>query len=127
MKKAQKNKEPKIKRNQIFEIVLTKYELLHLRDLMGILMPPDGQQTLSQALAVAEDRALIESMLWEKLTNACKLAKLPLADEAPDYIIAPITTPALGVFQVNHELEDENEEEGEGFLPDEDLGKDEEE
>lgn len=99
-----KQKEPPVKRQAAFNLQLTRFELLHLRDLMGILLPPDGSETLSQALASVEERSLIESMLWEKISKLCSEAKLPLDAEAPDYIIAPVAPPPLGVFQVNQDL-----------------------
>lgn len=123
MKKTEKK--PKIHRQKTFDLNLTKFELLHLRDLMSLLLPPDGQQTLSQSLAELEGRNLIESMLWTKLSSLCESAGLPTDSEAPDYIIAPITSPKLGVFHVNHDLAGESPaEEGIGFLPDEDQQED---
>ena len=117
MKKT--DKKPKIHRQKTFDLNLTKFELLHLRDLMSLLLPPDGQQTLSQSLAELEGRNLIESMLWTKLSNLCESAGLPTDAEAPDYIIAPITSPKLGVFHVNHDLDTQGtDDEGTGFLPD---------
>lgn len=101
--KEKNPKDPQVKRQNVFNLKLTKFELLHLRDLMGILLPPDGSQTLSQALASAEDRSLIESMLWEKLSKLCNEANLPLDEDAPDYIISAIAPAPLGVFQVNHD------------------------
>ena len=117
MKKTEKK--PKIHRQKTFDLNLTKFELLHLRDLMSLLLPPDGQQTLSQSLAELEGRNLIESMLWTKVSSLCETAGLPVDSEAPDYIVAPITSPKLGVFHVNHDLGGEGQpEEGIGFLPD---------
>ena len=101
-------KEPKVKRHSVFDLQLTKFELLHLRDLMSILLPPDGSQTVSEALAAAEERNLIESMLWDKVSKLCNDAGLPLDSAAPDYVVAPIAAPPLGVFQVNQELSSES-------------------
>jgi hypothetical protein len=100
----EEEKEPVVRRQPVFELTLTKFELLHLRDMMGILLPPDGAQTLSQALAVSEDRTLTESKLWEKLSRLCVEAGLPVDAEAPDYIVAPIAPPPMGVFLVNQEM-----------------------
>lgn len=116
-KKPQPVVEPEIKKHATFELSLTKFELLHLRDLMGILLPPDGAQTVSQSLASAEDRSLIESMLWDKLVKLCKAAKLPMETEAPDYIIAPVAPPPMGVFQVNQDLQSQSKQVA-GWLPD---------
>ena len=113
--------EPQVKRQKTFDLSLTRFELLHLRDLMSILLPPDGNQTLSAALAASEKRSMIESMLWEKLSSLCVEADLPVGDEAPDYVIAAISSPALGVFQINQDLDEASGESVEaGFLPSED-------
>jgi len=116
-KKKEILREPEIKKHSTFELSLTKFELLHLRDLMSVLLPPDGAQTLSQSLASIEDRSLVESMLWDKVSNLCKQAKLPLDAEAPDYIVAPIAPPPMGVFQVNQDLQSQNKKLEGGFLP----------
>ena len=90
-----------IKKTKTYEIKLTKFELLHLRDLFSIMMPPHAKKTVSQGLAEIENRSHVEQMLWNKISESCEEAGLPLADEAPDYIIAPTTTPSLGVFQIS--------------------------
>lgn len=109
--------EATIKKHSTFDLNLTKFELLHLRDLMSILLPPDGAETVSKSLAAAEDRLLIESMLWDKLCKLCKQAKLPMETEAPDYIIAPTSPPPMGVFQVNQDLQSQIKSAESGFLP----------
>lgn len=115
--KKQQVVEPEIKKHATFELTLTKFELLHLRDLMGILLPPDGAETISQSLASMEDRSLIESMLWDKVSKLCTDAKLPMESEAPDYIIAPTAPPPMGVFQVNQDLQSQAKAVKTGFLP----------
>ena len=110
--------EAEVKRQASFEISLTRFELLHLRDLMGVLLPPDGSQTLSQALASAEDRNLIETMLWNKVSRLCISAGLPVESEAPDYVITPTAPPPMGVFQINQDLQSSRSLSG-GFLPEE--------
>jgi len=126
--KKQQVVEPEIKKQSTFELNLTKFELLHLRDLMGILLPPDGAETISQSLASTEDRSLIESMLWDKVSKLCVHAKLPMESEAPDYIIAPTAPPPMGVFQVNQDLQPQAKAVA-GFLPgkEEDIASTEEE
>ena len=119
-------KDPDVKKQSVFSLNLTRFELLHLRDLMGVLLPPTGAQTLSQALASAEDRSLIESLLWEKLSKLCVDAELPVDAEAPDYIIAPTAPPPLGVFQINQDLSSEGAQKV-GFLPHEEEEEEEEE
>lgn len=94
------NKTPLIKRKKTYEIRFTKYEILHLRDLMSICLPPEGKQTVSEMLASIENRILVESALWQKISNACENVGLPTGDEAPDYVVAPSGMTPLGVFQM---------------------------
>ena len=108
-----------IKKNKTVQVKLTKLELVHLRDLMSVLLPPEATKTLSAALAEVESRPIVESILWKKIAAACEEAGLPVADEAPDYIIAAMGTPQLGVFQLASEPADE-EDEGLVFPGDED-------
>lgn len=123
-KKVQKKQQdPEVKRQATFDLQLTRFELLHLRDLMAILLPPDGALTVSQALASSEDRTIIEATLWDKLSRLCIKAKLPVESEAPDYIIAPLAPPPLGVFQVNHDLNSGRAPTG--FLPEEEKNEEE--
>lgn len=116
MKKTEKK--PKIHRQKTYDLNLTKYELVHIRDMLSVLLPPDGQETLSQSLAQLEGRKIIESMLWNKVVALCGEAGLPIDSEAPDYIVAPISTPAIGVFHINQELAEAAEDDSSGFLPD---------
>lgn len=117
MKKTEKK--PKIHRQKTFDLNLTKFELLHVRDMLSVLLPPHGDQTLSQSLAELEGRSLIEARLWSKVTSLCEAAGLPVDAEAPDYIIAPTSTPTLGVFHINQEAGDDEQSESMGFLPEE--------
>lgn len=94
---------PQIKKRKTYNVRLSKFELLHLRDLFSIVLPPQANVTISQSLAQAEDRTHIEHILWNKISSLCVEADLPLGDEAPDYIIAPTAPPTLGVFQVASE------------------------
>lgn len=92
---------PIIKKRKTYQAKFTKYELLHLRDILSVVLPPDMKTTVSQALAEAENRSHIEHAVWTKISNLCKEAGLPIEDDAPDYIIAATNTPPLGVFQVS--------------------------
>lgn len=124
MSKQSSGKNPKIHRQKTFDLTLTKHELLHVRDLMSLMLPPNGEKTVSQALAEVEERNLIESSLWEKVTKLCVVANLPLNNEAPDYIVAPIGPPPMGIFHVNHDMEQQAGSAGaSSFLP-EDESKD---
>lgn len=92
-----------IKKKKTYPLRLTKFELLHLRDLFSVTLPPEGDQTMSQALAALEGRNMVESFLWRKVAAACEEAGLPVGDDAPDYVIAPAAPPPLGVFQLSSE------------------------
>jgi len=120
MSKETTQKKPKIHRQKTFDLLLTKHELLHLRDLMSIMLPPNGEKTVSQTLAELEDRNLIESMLWDKLSKLCSAANLPLNDEAPDYIVAPVGPPPMSIFHINQDLEQQASQASGGFLPEDD-------
>jgi hypothetical protein len=111
---------PEIKLRKTYEIRFTKYELLHLRDLMSISLPPEGKQTISNSLATLENRQMIESMLWQKLVNACQEVGLPTGDSAPDYVIAPTGMSPLGVFQLANEPSDNDEDDDDDEDDDED-------
>jgi len=91
----------KFKKRKTYELRLTKSELVHLRDLFGVVLPPDTKKTLSQHLAEVEDRVYVEEKLWTKLSDLLRDADLPVDDEAPDFIVAPTAPPAMGVFPLS--------------------------
>ncbi len=97
------DKEQKIKRRKTYTLRVTKFELLHLRDLFSVAFPPDGAKTVSKALAELEERSLVESVLWKKVNEACAEASLPLDSEAPDYLVAPSAPPPMGVYMLAHD------------------------
>lgn len=106
-----------IKKRKTHELRFTKFELLHLRDMFGVVLPPNTDKTLSQHLAELENRVLIESALWSKISSACAEAGLPTGDDAPDYIVAPISSPAMSVFQLSSEPPADSEQEmSAGFI-----------
>ena len=100
--------EDKLKKRKTFYIRFTKFELLHLRDLMSILTPPDAKTTVSQQLAEAENRTMVEALLWKKIATACEDAEIPLGEDAPDFIVAPVSAPPISVFRMASEP-DENQ------------------
>ena len=106
---------PEIKRRKTHQVRFSKFELLHLRDLMSICLPPEGKQTLSGALATLENRQMVESLLWKKIVEACNEVGLPTGEEAPDYVVATAGMAPLGVFQLASEPfaggDDDDEEE----------------
>ena len=110
------NQQP-LKKRKTHDLRLTKFELLHLRDLFSVVLPPEGRKTVSQSLAELENRILIESFLWNKIATACETAGVPLDDDAPDYVLAPAGPPPISVFHLATEPESEEEEqESAGFI-----------
>lgn len=109
------NKE-KIKKRKTYELRLTKLELVHIRDLLSVVLPPDTKKTMSQILADLEDRVYIEEKLWDKVIDVCKEAGLPTGDEAPDYIVAPTAPPPMSVFHLSDDGSGEEDQEERGFL-----------
>lgn len=105
-------KEPEIKQKTTFNVKLTKFELLHIRDLFGTTLAPDMKQTVSQCLATSQDRVLIEAKLWQKLANACSEAGLPMNEDAPDFVVAPAGAPPMGVFELSSDPQVGQQEEG---------------
>lgn len=103
----------KIKKRKTYDVRLTKMELVHLRDLFSVVLPPDARKTMSQALAELEDRTIIESHLWGKISELCEAAGLPLDQEAPDYIIAPTAPPPMSVFPMSSDPYEEEQGEPE--------------
>jgi hypothetical protein len=89
---------------------LTKIELAHLRDLFGILLPPAMDRTISEVLAEAESRMLVESILWKKIEDACVTAGVPVGDECSDFVVAPTGTPPMSVFRVASDLTGDDEQ-----------------
>jgi len=106
----------KIKKRKTYDLRLTRTELAHLRDLFSVVLPPDTKKTISQHLAELEDRVYVEDKLWTKISELLVTAEIPNGDEAPDFIVAPIAPPPMGVFplsvdDVEVESTEENQEE----------------
>lgn len=91
------------KKRKTFDLRLTKFELVHLRDLFSVLLPLDLKQTVSQMLAATEDRSMVEARFWQKIAAACAAAEIPLDDGAPDFICAAASAPPIGVFRLAHD------------------------
>jgi hypothetical protein len=89
---------------QIRQLNLTQTELVHIRDMFSLLLPPELSTTLSQALAASQGRHLEESRLWTKICEACVSAEIPMGDSAPDFIVSVTGTPSIGVFQLADNL-----------------------
>jgi hypothetical protein len=100
------------RKRKTFSLKLTRFELIHLRDLLSIKMAPDLEQTISQALAAVEERPVIEAHLWRQVIAACKEAKLPLGDSAPDFVCAAepvVARPPVGIYRIAEEPVEETE------------------
>jgi hypothetical protein len=88
------------RKRKTFTLRLSKFELIHLRDLFSVILATETKQTVSQALAQVEERSLIESRLWQRVVKACKEAGIPLDDDAPDFVVAAAASPPVGVFRL---------------------------
>lgn len=95
-----------LKKVKTSKLNLTKFELVHLRDLFSVLTPPEMKETLSQKLAVTQNRVLIEAKLWQKIVKSCEENDIPLGDDAPDFVVSLASTPNIGVYELSH---DENQ------------------
>jgi hypothetical protein len=77
-------------------LVLSIDELIHLRDMLGVILP--GQGTLSISLAHLLNKTDVETKLWEKVETACIKADIATGDYAPDYVVSVSAPPPLGVY-----------------------------
>ena len=100
------SKDALLKPKRSFTIKLGLAELVHLRDLFSISLPVDLKTTVSQSLAEAQGRRMIETKLWNKIVALCKEGNVPLDEEAPDFIVTVTAPPELGVFEVAPEYQE---------------------
>lgn len=107
---AKKDKPPQLTPQQTWPLVLNKTQLVHLRDLLSILLPPDGARTVSQALAAGESRVVAETQLWKDVSVICRKAKVPLNKEAPDFVIMSTGAPSLDVIRIAEDPDAEEEQ-----------------
>lgn len=91
----------KIKKRKTYELRLTRTELAHIRDLFSVVLPPNTKKTLSHHLAELEDRVHVEDKLWSKISDLLSKAGVPCGDESPDFIVAPLSPPPMGVFPLS--------------------------
>lgn len=103
-------KKEKIKKRKTYDLRLTRIEIAHLRDLFSIVLPTDVKKTLSQHLAELEDRTFLEEKLWDKIVAICEASDVPVDDEAPDYIVAPVGPPSMSVFHLSSDASEEEPE-----------------
>lgn len=99
------------KKRKTYKLKLTKFELIHIRDLFSLILAQDPQVTASQALATKQERSIVEGKLWRKVVTACQEAKIPLGDDAPDFIVAAQSNPTVGVFELAYEPAGSEEDE----------------
>ena len=97
---SQKEKDEALKAKRSFSLRLSTLELVHLRDLFSIMLPADMKTTVSQALSAGQGRHMVESKLWNKISDLCKEAMIPLEDEAPDFVVSIAAPPQLNVFEM---------------------------
>ena len=103
---------------QLVDVVslnLTKAELQFVRDLFGILLPPDGQVTVSESLAGMTGRNILERKLWAKIYETCKQSKVAVGDSVPDYIVVTTSQPEMAIGMLEHRAsgdDEDNEKEG---------------
>lgn len=97
------------KKSQYTDLMLSAAELVHLRDLFGIKIPPEMTTTLSECLAAQQQREMIETMLWQKIVAACERLGVAVGDTAPDFTILPTAPSPLAVFEVEQETGDDEE------------------
>lgn len=99
---------------------LTKIELVHLRDLLSIKLPPHLYKTVSQSLAEKEGRPLTETKLWNKVGYACANSGIPLNEAAPDFVIGLVNLPEMKVFEISSnpiDPQEIGENDGDGTNP----------
>lgn len=123
-KKKVVKEEVKIKKVSLYDLKLSKLELIHLRDMLSILFPSATEKTISQALAESEDRSFEENSLWNKIAALCDEAQVPIEDEAPDYAVMPVGPAPMGIFMLGQE---ESPRASHSFLKSEELETQEEE
>ena len=103
--KKQPAPDPVEQGNPVLDLQLTRLELVHFRDLFSVVLPPEAKQTLSQALAFVEGRALEEARLWHKVSALCSATGLAVDAAAPDFIVVPTSAPPMGVFRLANDAE----------------------
>lgn len=97
----------KTKKVKTLRLEVTPQELIHIRDLMSIVLPPDGERTVSSCLALITRRQVKEGMLWKKVANACKKHDIPIGASAPDYFV-DLCAPVIDIFHAHTDEETED-------------------
>lgn len=102
---------PVAKVNELFNLSLTRTQLIHIRDLFSVLLSFEDEVSLSAALAVKENRELAEARLWNKIGELCESADIVLDETAPDFVVGLSKNPELTIFTLHPEDLSEPEEE----------------
>lgn len=89
------------KKGETHTLTLSRQQLIHLRDLMSIRLPPRYTRTISADLAKAEKRVSSESKLWKAIYEICENAKISTGHDAPDFSLELAATPRLEVVQID--------------------------
>ena len=109
-KTAKSVRKSKIK-TETWSLSLTQEEIIHIRNLLSILLPPTGEISLSESLLECNDMSGdVDSSLWQKIWNLCVESGVAIGDEAPDFLVGPTDPTPLAVYKV-HLDEDEGGEE----------------
>lgn len=96
-----KKKTTQLKEDE-YVLHLSAAELVHLRNLLSVTVPvQDGDQTVSDQLIAISGLQISEDALWSKVVELCKIANVPLGEQAPDYGIFLSEHPVLGIFSKN--------------------------
>lgn len=88
-------------KNLQYSVLLSVDELIHLRDLFSVRLPPTFEHTVSTLLSAKLDKSQMESNLWDKLIELCKKAEIPVGDEAPDFAINLAGLPPMDIFEIS--------------------------
>jgi hypothetical protein len=89
----------------LLQLSLSKDELIHIRDIMSVLMPPDCKNTFSEELAQLNNLTDAEENLWQKIHHLCSINNIDTDDRAPDFVVTIPQHPELAIhrLQVNSE------------------------
>jgi hypothetical protein len=87
-------------KNLQYSVSLSVDELIHLRDLFSVRLPPTFEHTVSTLLSAKLNKNQMESNLWDKLIELCKKAEIPVGDAAPDFAINLAGLPPMDIFEI---------------------------
>lgn len=108
-KTAKKPGRPKKVIEQTFALELTRDEIVHIRNVLSVVLPPTGETRLSESLIEASELdEVVDVNLWQKVWNLCEQVGIEVGDDAPDFLVGPCEPTPLAVFQINLEEEDDS-------------------